>query len=385
MRNCSTTSDFFNEQSEKSAIKSAIVTDFFKLYIKIINAKFAKKMYYIDLFSGPGRYENGSPSTPIHILDAIQSYYGITTLKIQCVFNERKKEFYNKLKENISSHEAYDQLLFKPIIMNEDAADINLHQYVNGRNPVFSFIDPFGYKGVSATQIWQLVKNIGSDCIFFFNANRIIMDFSKPNKEREFTDIFGKRYQELSEDLQKSETHFLKMKSVLKAFSENLQDIVQSQTFDYQLYILPFAFCFDDREKDSHYLLFITKNHKAISLMKDVMAKFATTISEIYTFDSKTVNQLSLFNIEDDGYINFNKTIVYFKKHFLGKEWVLQDFYKLLDDLSMKSFHKVTPFTSSEMKKFLRRYYDEGKLISMEKFKSRETFKDTRIFKLKED
>ena len=39
----STTSDFFREQTEKSAIKSAIVTNFFGIYLKIVNAKFDKK------------------------------------------------------------------------------------------------------------------------------------------------------------------------------------------------------------------------------------------------------------------------------------------------------------------------------------------------------
>ena len=37
-------------------------------------------------------------------------------------------------------------------------------------------MDPFGYKGTSVEQIWQLVHNVGSDCVFFFNAS-IICDY----------------------------------------------------------------------------------------------------------------------------------------------------------------------------------------------------------------
>lgn len=97
MKKSSTTEDFFVEQTEKSFIKSAIVHNFFRIYLRIINSHFNKKMYYIDLFSGPGKYENGSDSTPMYILDAIQSYdNGELLNRIQCVFNEADTNLYKK-------------------------------------------------------------------------------------------------------------------------------------------------------------------------------------------------------------------------------------------------------------------------------------------------
>lgn len=58
MGSSSITDNFFEEQTEKSAIKSAIVSNFFKIYLRIISNRFKNEdIYYIDLFSGPGRYK----------------------------------------------------------------------------------------------------------------------------------------------------------------------------------------------------------------------------------------------------------------------------------------------------------------------------------------
>jgi hypothetical protein len=60
--------DFFDEQSEQSEIKAAIVADYFWAWANVIigsqnkYSSGAQKIAYIDLFAGPGRYRN-APST----------------------------------------------------------------------------------------------------------------------------------------------------------------------------------------------------------------------------------------------------------------------------------------------------------------------------------
>jgi hypothetical protein len=65
---------FFDEQSDQSKIKAAIVSKYFWAWAKVITGylKGSKKdtsIQYIDLFAGPGRYKNGTKSTPILILE----------------------------------------------------------------------------------------------------------------------------------------------------------------------------------------------------------------------------------------------------------------------------------------------------------------------------
>jgi three-Cys-motif partner protein len=72
---------FFNEQKEQSLVKATIVSKYFDAWSSVIIAtqkkypnRSSNKIAYIDLFAGPGRYLDGSQSTPLRILqNAIQN------------------------------------------------------------------------------------------------------------------------------------------------------------------------------------------------------------------------------------------------------------------------------------------------------------------------
>src|ERR1700736_6123205 len=67
--------NFFDEQSAQSQIKAAIVADYFWAWASVIISvqkrfpQHAQRIAYIDLFAGPGRYENGAASTPLLIME----------------------------------------------------------------------------------------------------------------------------------------------------------------------------------------------------------------------------------------------------------------------------------------------------------------------------
>jgi three-Cys-motif partner protein len=61
---------FFDEQKEQSLVKARIVEKYFWAWAKVIiptAKKAGNKIAYIDLFAGPGRYKDGSSSTPIKV------------------------------------------------------------------------------------------------------------------------------------------------------------------------------------------------------------------------------------------------------------------------------------------------------------------------------
>ena len=61
-------SQFFEKQTHSSRIKASIVSEYFPSYCKIIVKRYMpKQLRFIDLFSGPGYYEDGNASTPILI------------------------------------------------------------------------------------------------------------------------------------------------------------------------------------------------------------------------------------------------------------------------------------------------------------------------------
>ena len=67
---------FFVESTEQSQVKTAIVAKYFWAWAKVIMPtakKHGGKIAYLDLFAGPGRYEDGTKSTPLLIIEqAIQ-------------------------------------------------------------------------------------------------------------------------------------------------------------------------------------------------------------------------------------------------------------------------------------------------------------------------
>lgn len=104
----STTDNFFDEQKDQSAIKTAIVANFYSTYIKIINNSVGKNcdcLYYVDLFTGPGKYLDGKDSTPLKVLDIIQNQN--LKNKVVCIFNEKDSSNYDNLLSNLEAHEIY--------------------------------------------------------------------------------------------------------------------------------------------------------------------------------------------------------------------------------------------------------------------------------------
>ncbi len=60
---------FFESQTPSSRTKAQIVAKYFPQYCKIILKKPQKEIRYLDLFAGPGKYEDGHLSTPLLIAD----------------------------------------------------------------------------------------------------------------------------------------------------------------------------------------------------------------------------------------------------------------------------------------------------------------------------
>jgi len=63
---------FFNESTDQSQVKTAIVSKYFWAWAHVIipSAKQRNtRIAYIDLFAEPGRYKDGTKSTPLLILE----------------------------------------------------------------------------------------------------------------------------------------------------------------------------------------------------------------------------------------------------------------------------------------------------------------------------
>jgi three-Cys-motif partner protein len=61
---------FFDEREDQSEVKARIVSKYFYVWAKIIAPRARPhRIAYVDLFAGPGRYKDGSASTPVMVLE----------------------------------------------------------------------------------------------------------------------------------------------------------------------------------------------------------------------------------------------------------------------------------------------------------------------------
>ncbi len=153
---------FFDERSDQSEVKARIVQKYFYVWAKVIipTAKqTTKKVAYIDLYAGPGRYKDGSASTPLMILERAIEDPDLRSMLVT-LFNDADKNHTNSLQAEIDRLKGIESLKYKPQI-NCGEVDSDAEKYFNETRliPSFSFVDPFGYKGLSLKIVNGVIKD----------------------------------------------------------------------------------------------------------------------------------------------------------------------------------------------------------------------------------
>ena len=240
-------------------------------------------MGYVDLFCGPGKYNDNKPTTPIQI---IQSTLQDPTLRkrMYFLFNDNNPENIEALKKFISEVDTLDALRGR-ISYNTQTVDNHIGNQIKipSAMPILSFVDPFGYKGITIELVNKLIKNPGSDCIFFFNYNRINMALSSNTKfDEHLKDLFGSmRMDTLKQALSRlpsAQREPMVLRALTEALTENRAN-----------YVLPFKFYSTEILRTSHYIIFVTKHPTACQIMKQIM----------YTNSAKDQDGIATFSFKD--------------------------------------------------------------------------------------
>ncbi len=182
--------NFFREAREASRIKGEIVAEYFPIWAKIIS-KYSKEISYIDLFCGPGMYEDGTKSTPILVLQEAIANDDIRERFIS-IFTDKEVEYVESLRAAVEKIPGIDLLSYKPRIKQfevgkEVIAELQKALLI----PSLVFLDPCGYKGLSLKLINSILKDWACECIFFFNYNRINAAIHNDRVEDLINEIFG--------------------------------------------------------------------------------------------------------------------------------------------------------------------------------------------------
>jgi three-Cys-motif partner protein len=259
---------FFEETKEQSLVKSAIVSKYLWAWAKVMIPQVrraGKKIAYIDLFASPGRYKDGTQSTPLLVLKRAIEDPDMREMLVT-MFNDKDENNSRSLEQAINELPGIEKLRHKPQVMNEEVGTKMVKKFQEMRLvPTLFFVDPWGYKGLSLQLVNAVVKDWGCECIFFFNYNRINMGLNNELVEEHMNALFGKsRADALRTNLAMLSTPDRELTIV--------EELCKALNPTGDRYVLPFRFKGDRGLRTSHHLIFVSKNFRGYHIMKSVMA-----------------------------------------------------------------------------------------------------------------
>lgn len=314
---------FFEAQTEQSRVKATIVSEYFKQWSKVMvtnvkthGARYSTdKIIYLDLYSGPGTYEDGSFSTPLLILN-----HAVSDTELQkyllCVFNDADETSIGKLEKTVKDLPGIQTLSHAPEFYHGevDAEMVKVLQTTN-MPPTLLFADPFGYKGLSLDLINSVLKDFGGESIFFFNYNRTQAAIKNSKVEGHIDALFGKERAD-------------KLREIENGSGDKEEDILVALllalTEKYGKYFCLFKFPSVKKDITSHYLVYVTKHQLGYKIMQSTMAKYSDYEDEYgvasFRCDPTAIHQKSIFN-------PLKELALELSKEFQGKSMILDEFW----------------------------------------------------------
>lgn len=287
---------FFEERRDQSEVKARIVSKYFSAWAQVIKQSVKNKngrMAYVDLYAGPGRYKDGSASTPLMVLETVISDPDLSNL-LTAYFNDVDSLNTSTLQSEIDKLPGINNLKYKPVVSCNDVNNDAEKYFIETRSvPSFTFIDPWGYKGLSLKIINRVIKDWGCDCVFFFNYNRINAGIPNDSVEQHMESLFGlDRVRRLRQRVAGANPS-MRESMILEEMTQALKEMGGK-------FVLPFRFK-SPTGRPTHHLIFVSKNFRGYSIMKDIMAKESSTEDQgvpSFTYSPADASMPLLFSLQ---------------------------------------------------------------------------------------
>ena len=354
---------FFEQQTESSLVKASIVSSYFPDYCKIItNRHHPKYIRYIDLFAGPGIYDDGHFSTPLLIAKECCNNVFLKN-NVRMLFNDNV--YCEKLESNFLQHYPNGTFKNKPFFANRTVGEsetitnfLTKSTMVGGYNeyPSLLFFDPFGYKGMETMILAEFLKNWGNEIFLFFNSKRINAALENDKFESNMRSLFPTTFNEIHIERAFKCTVSERLRLIINKLGKEYERILKSK-----VYYTAFKFQEEDSETTSHFIVHLTKGSKGFELIKTIYNDFANvgTVFDgvnTYTFDAKRLKENIAGELFDHNSLNIDllKEILY--KTYRDTSICAKD---LFDE-----HQKGTEYSAYHYTQALRRLVSEGKAHS---------------------
>jgi three-Cys-motif partner protein len=262
---------FFDYPTEASLKKQRIVSKYFGGWSNIILPKALRregKVRYVDLFCGPGRYRDGSPSTPLLILDHVLKTPALRET-VQLFFNDENLEYVEMLKAEVSKYPGVELLRHEPIFRSRVIGRDIIPRIEKTSVPTLFFADPWGYKGISIDLIAAAIRYFGCDFLFFFNYNRINMNLGCEAMNEPINEFFSAKR---AEELRKLVSNLRTAKretAILKEMQVAIEELGAE--------VGKFTYRSESGSRSTHHLLCVSKHKEGMALFKEISARESTT------------------------------------------------------------------------------------------------------------
>ncbi|WP_019986497.1 three-Cys-motif partner protein TcmP [Rudanella lutea] len=352
--------DFFKIQSASSRIKAKIVAEYFPQYCRILmkSPKEHRRIVYLDLFSGPGKYGDDNPSTPLLIAKAC---YEDVRLRDNVLLAFNDKTYAEELKKNFLAQFPEGSFRHKPRFASRTVGeDEAIQKYLSRKpekinySPTLLFFDPWGYKGIDTKTLATFLENWGNEIFLFVNIKRINAAIENDKFDELMESIFPTTIDYLRKDKKYKATVYDRLNLIM----DNLADEFKRVTPN--LYHCAFKFREEDSEATSHFIIHFCKHKRGYELVKQIFYDFdnigaCLEKDGVYTFDAKVQGSsasLSLF-----GDLNVLALSQQLERAYKGRTITAR---RLFDE-----HHPGKKFCASHYAKTLRKMEEEKKVTAI--------------------
>lgn len=344
---------FFDESSEQSQIKAAIVSKYFWAWTRVIIPRAkqrANRVAYIDLFAGPGRYKDGTQSTPLLVLEkAIQDPH--LREMLVTIFNDKSSDHSQSLEREIRQLPGIEHLRYPPKVFNHEVGTEIVKAFEQmSLIPTFFFVDPWGYKGLSLRLVNAVLKDWGCDGIFFFNYNRINMGLGNTFVKDHIDALFG------SERGSRLRQRLISLSPQQREL-QILEELIGAMHDLGGKYALPFCFRNASGNRTCHHLIFVSKNVLGYKIMKDIMAQESSSREQgVPTFEynpasvdypllfelARPLDSLEELLVQEFAGQTLTMGEVY-ERHHIGRRYIEANYKEALTKLESRGAIRVNP------------------------------------------
>ena len=326
--------------------KIEILRSYLFVWFSVLGSSFAgRDLWYIDGFSGPGEYANSTEGSPIASLKSAQAALDQNNNwqagKIRFFFIEEDPKRHAHLESLLKAQTLDPRIIwstFQGTFVDgvKELATQARNPFV-AQEPVFSFIDPFGAKGLSFETVTELLRRPNCEVLLNLDSdgiNRIYRAGADANHRELLTDVFGDLSWEPTLDATKVDSP----RAIVALYKDRLKSSSAAQ----------YAFAFEMKSgmtSINYHLVFASRHPFGLQKMKEVMKRIDQ--NGTFSFCSSNVGQHT-FRFDDA-----REAAYQMKDNFAGRTAS----YAEIQNYALNE----SPFTNP--KAMLKLLEDKGKLL----------------------